>query len=178
MNVEKLASPAPLMDALPTLFVRPGRCHFSMYRNLWIGVWVGQADLPSVQGQLKVSNEMAARHPGGHSSVSFILDGLAGPTPEAQPTLKKVFAARAALGCAGIVLEGSGFWASGLRGMLNNAHREAGSRLMLKIETSVEQLVTWLAEEHSECTGVEIPPLQLCEVLLRARQHGEQAARG
>jgi hypothetical protein len=172
-------SPAsPSIDSLETLSVERGRCHFSAYRNISISVWVGQATVPAVHAAQRAAKEMAARFPNRHSAVSFVLDGLPGPVPEALPLLAKVMGQRGALACVATVLEGSGFWASGLRGMLNNSHREGGGGVLLKIGTTIEDVADWLSEHHYDETGVALTPAQLREALTHARAFGERAARG
>lgn len=165
-------------EALETLVVERGRCHFSVYRNITISVWVGQANVAAAQAALRAGKEMARRHPQGHSAACFVLDGLSGPTPDAQPLIAKVLGQRADLKCAAIILEGSGFWASGLRSMINNTHREANGSAGLKIATTLAEVVGWLSENHQERTGVAIAPDVLEEVLTRARQLGAAAAAG
>jgi hypothetical protein len=165
-------------DSLETLVVERGRCHFSAYRNITISVWVGQANVAAAQAALGAGKEMARRHPHGHSAVCFVLDGLSGPTPDAQPLIAKVLGQRADLKCAAIILEGSGFWASGLRSMINNIHREGGGNAGLKIATTLAEVVAWLSENHQARTGVAIAPDALAEALSRARQLGAAAAAG
>jgi hypothetical protein len=174
--------PASLFPAsteqLSSLRVERDHVSYSLYQNISIAVWVGQATLPVVKAVLEVTQDMIARFPGGHSSVAFVLDGLPAPPTDAQAVLTKAFEKRSQLMVTAIVLEGSGFWASGLRGMLNNTHREANSNTALKIVTHVDPLVGWFAEEHAARTGVVIAPMVLRDVLLYARQVGEQSALG
>lgn len=167
-----------MSDSLETLVVERGRCHFSAYKNITISVWVGQADVAAAQAALRAGKEMARRHPQGHSAACFVLDGLPGPTADAHPLIAKVLGQRSDLKCAAIILEGSGFWASGLRSMINNTHREANGNAGLKIATSLSDVVGWLAENHEERTGVAIAPDVLQEVLTRARLLGAQEGAG
>lgn len=164
-------------EPLTPLLAERGHVSYSSYQNVSIAVWVGQATVPVVNRIQEVSKMMIGRFPGGHSSVSFVLDGLPAPTPDAQLLLQKTFAARMQLAVTAIVLEGSGFWASGLRGMINNSHREAQGTSTLKIVTSLDPLVGAFCEQHSAQTGVELAPMVLRDVLLHARQVGEKAAR-
>ncbi len=175
--VPNRALPSP-SDALETLVVEPGRCFFGAYRNITISVWAGQANVAAAQVALRAGAEMARRHPGGHSAVCFVLDGLPGPTPEAQPLVAKLLGQRSALKCAAIILEGSGFWASGLRSMINNTHREGGGGTGLKIATTLAELVGWLSDNHEQRTGVAIAPDVLEQALSQARQVGARAAKG
>jgi hypothetical protein len=165
-------------DSLETLVVERGRCHVSAYRNITISVWVGQANPAAAHAALRAGQEMARRHPQGHSTGVFVLDGLPGPTPDAQPLIAKVLGQRSSLKCAAIILEGSGFWASGIRAMINNTHREANGGASLKISTTLAEVVGWLSENHEERTGVAIAPDLLEQVLTQARQLGARAAAG
>jgi hypothetical protein len=179
MAAVRPASIFPLSaEQLSSLRVVRGHVSYSLYQNISIAVWIGQATLPAVQVIPEVTKHMIARFPGGHSSVGFVLDGLPAPPADAQALLTKTFEKRSQLMVTAIVLEGSGFWASGLRGMLNNSHRDANSDAALKIVTHVDPLVGWFAEEHAARTGVEIAPMLLRDMLLLARQVGEKAARG
>lgn len=163
---------------LSTLCVERGHVCYLHHQNISISVWVGQATVPTVLAVHEVTKTMIARFPGGHSSISFVLDGLPAPTADAQALLTKAFEKGSQVKVTAIVLEGSGFWASGLRGMLNNSHREANSDMSLKIFTQLDPVVGWFSEEHAARTGVEIAPMQLRDVLLLARQLGEKAAWG
>jgi hypothetical protein len=176
------ARPASIFPAsaelLSSLRVERGHVSYSLYQNISIAVWVGQATLPVVQAVHEVTKEMIGRFPGGHSSIAFVLDGLPAPTADAQSLLTKTFEKRSQLMVTAIVLEGSGFWASGLRCMINNSHRDANSDSSLRIVTDLNPLVGWFAEEHAKRTGVSIVPMALRDVFLLARHLGEDAAWG
>jgi hypothetical protein len=166
------------LGILETLAVEPGRCHFSIYQNIAIGVWVAQADRAAAEAALRVSQEMPKRCPNRHSSVAFLTDGLPGPMPEALPALTQLYARRSDLACTAIVIEGSGFWASGLRSMVNNTRREGGGDTPLKMGAAIGEVVDWLSEQHYKGTGVRIAPADLQQALAFARQLGEQARGG
>lgn len=168
------AIPAVTNDITPLRSVR-GHMSLSVYQNVSITVWVAHATVPVVQCLQEATKVMISRFPNGHSSVSFVLDGVGAPTPEAQVMLQRALGARSQILVSGIVLEGSGFWASALRGMLNNSYREAQAKIALKIVTSVDSLVGWFCEEHSARTGVELAPMAFRDVLQQARQMGETA---
>lgn len=164
-------------EALEALNVEPGRCLFFACRNILICVYIGQADLAAALANEQAARTMARRYKGGRSFVGFILDGLPGPTPEAVPVFSRVLARSAELACIAYVLEGSGFWASGLRGMIGNAYRESGSAAQLKIGTSTDQISEWLSAQHARQTGVAIDAGALHAVLLKARSIAEDARR-
>src|SRR5207344_101940 len=105
------------------------------------------------EAALRVAQVMPERCPGGHSSVAFLLDGLPGPLPEALPLLAKLFAKRGDLACTAMIIEGSGFWASGLRSMVNNSRREGGGETPLKMGRTIAEVVSWLSKQHAQKTG-------------------------
>ena len=156
--------------SLETLAGEPDRCALFAHRNLTVGVWLGQADLAAAQATERAARIMEARHPAGRSYVAFILDGLPAPTPDATDLFTKLMGQHDSLACIAYVMEGSGFWASGLRGMINNAYRESGAEGRLRIGTCVEEIADWLSQSHEKATSVAIPAEELRAVLLQARQ--------
>jgi hypothetical protein len=160
-------------SALETLTFERDRCVFLAHRNITIGVWTGQADVAAAQAVERAARIMAARHRAGRSYVGFILDGLPAPTPEATEILTRLMGQRDSLACIAYVIEGTGFWASGLRGMIANVYRNSGTAGTLKVGTSVDDVVGWLSKRHREATGVDVPEAELRDVLLRARSFAD-----
>jgi hypothetical protein len=169
------SSPKPQRSIgfVEVLAVEPGRCHFSVYRNVAIGVWLAQADRTAAEAALGVAKEMAKRFAGLHSSVAFLVDGIPGPLPEALPVLTKLWAKRPDLACTGMIIEGGGFWASGLRSMINNTRREGGGEVPVKIGNSIADVVVWLSTQNARLTGVIIEPDELVHALTHARKLAE-----
>lgn len=149
------------------------RCVFLAYRNITMAVWTGQADLAAAQAAERAARMMAARHRAGRSYVAFILDGLPGPTPDATEILTRLMGQRDSLACIAYVVEGSGFWASGLRGMIANVYRESGAAGRLKIGATLDEVAGWLSSKHQEATGVAISEAELREALQHARRFGD-----
>lgn len=158
---------------METLAVVPGRCHFSVYRNIAIGVWLAQADRSAAEAALGVATEMAKRFSGLHASVAFLVDGLPGPLPEAIPALTKLWAKRPDLACTGMIIEGEGFWASGLRSMIHNTRREGGGEVPVKIGSSIADVVDWLSTQNGRLTGVIVGAEELAHALSHARRLAE-----
>jgi hypothetical protein len=158
------------------LVTQPGVCAYDGWMNVTIGVWVGQATLPAVRRVLRMSSEQAQRYPQGRSSVIFVLDQLQAPTPEAQEELKKFYGTDG-FACFAIVVEGTGFWASGIRSMANNAQRTASSGVMQRVSTTVEEVVSWLPAVHLARTGVTLPLDEFRRNLLAAREQCARRAR-
>jgi hypothetical protein len=167
----------PAKDVV-TLRIEPRIYHYSSWQNLTLAVWVGQATGQSVRSLGEISREMVRRHPEGHSSVVFILDKIPAPTPEAREVLDKVFHSRNDLSCVSVVIEGSGFWASGMRSLMGNTHRAAtgATATVLRLNTAIDEVVEWLPLEHLRRTGVELDPEEFRLVLRQVREHGAARA--
>lgn len=179
--------PATKLPALParapatsvvTLRVEPRIYYYSSWQNLTLAVWVGQATGPSVRSLGEISREMVRRHPEGHSSVVFILDKIPAPTPEAREVLDKVFHSRNDLACVSVVIEGSGFWASGMRSLMGNSHRASAgaTSTVLRLNTAINEVIEWLPAEHLRRTGVELDPAEFSRVLWQVREQGAAQA--
>jgi hypothetical protein len=167
----------PPISSSPVCMV-PGVFHYNSWRNVSIGVWVGQATLAAVEKLMSFGREIAELYPDGHSSVVFILDKLPAPPVDAREALGQLFAARSSLACTAVILEGSGFWASGLRSMIANTHRTATGSVKLRVGTSIDEVLEWFPTEHARLTGIELDPQQLRTELQYSRAHGAKVALG
>lgn len=159
-------------SGIDVLRAEPRTYLYCAYRNVTLGVWVGQATLPSLQGVAEVSREMVRRHPEGHSSVVFILDKIPPPSAEVSELISRAFNERNGLSCVSVIVEGTGFWGAGMRGMLTNARRNAASRSLLRLHNSIEEAVAFLPEPHLQRTGVALDAKPLNEALRWIRQQG------
>jgi hypothetical protein len=153
------------------LRIAPGVYAYYGWKNVSVGVWVGQAVKSAVSGLVEMSYEMAKNHPTGRSSVVFVLDQLPGPTADAQEEMKRVYSS-GGLECTAIILEGTGFWASGIRSMTNNVRRDAATSTLLRVNTSIEEVIEWLPPAHLEHTGVTLPAPDFQRALVTIRELG------
>lgn len=173
-------SPLPSeVPAAPITVVRvvPGIYQYSAWKNINIGVWVGQATYEATKGLIEVGMELRRRYPSGHSSIVFILDKLPAPTPEARELFGQFFRNGSSLMCNAVVLEGEGFWASGLRAMISNTHRGASGTVQVGVGTSIDDILTWFPEAHARCTGISIEASELRPRLQQIRRENEIGAR-
>jgi hypothetical protein len=162
---------------LPIVSTEPGVYGYESWKNMTIGVWVGQATLQAVRGVHALSREMELQYPEGRSSIVFVADQVAAPTPEARQEMVAVYE-RPGLQCTAIILEGSGFWASGIRSMTSNLHRAAGSSMRLRVHTTIDEVIAWMPAEHQRCTGVALDCEELKRVVIEIRQRAGARAAG
>ena len=73
----------------------------------------------------------------------------------------------AGIACVAVIIDGSGFWASALRGFITGLQVLAPGTLDLHAHASIDQVLAWLPTEHHKRTGVQldVKPIAL---LLRA----------
>jgi hypothetical protein len=134
-----------------------------------IAVWKGQATALRVERFKKAIELMAERTPGYRSNVHVILEGAALPTAEAR----KLFVAlmkhhRDALACVVIVVNGTGFWASALRGAMTGLRALAPTSSGFHVAATIDNVVNWLPAVHELSTGVKLDPEELGDVLRAA----------
>jgi hypothetical protein len=172
------ATHSALPEGLELLRIEPQIFCYGLYRNVTLAVWVGQATLPALHAMGTISREMVRRFPQGHSSIVFILDKIPAPSLEASELIARAFKTRNGLACVSVIIEGTGFWGSGMRGMLTNARRSASaeSRAMLRLNASSDEAVAWLPEETLRRTGVRVEPAGLADALRWVRERGAAQA--
>jgi hypothetical protein len=168
INLSQRAPGGPL----EILTSEPGRCVFFAYKNITIAVWTGQADLAAANALERAARIMASRHRAGRTYMAFVLDGLPGPTTEATQIFTRLVGQGDGLGCLAYVVEGSGFWASGLRSMITNMYRDSGASRRIRIGTNIDEIAAWLSVNHGPATGVAVSEEELREVLSQARSLG------
>ena len=154
-----------------TLFdVEEGRFRYSVWRNVSIGVWAGQADHDAAMRVIRLGQYMHEQFPHGHSSVVFVLPDAPAPTPEAQAVFSRLLDPRNALSCTAIVIEGAGFWASGIRSAITRMRiAEPASHTKLRMHDTLDQVLDWLPSAHRSSTGVELSRSAFKRVLTLAR---------
>jgi hypothetical protein len=160
---------------LSMLDCEPGQFRYNSYRNLTIGLWAGQATLDAVLRVAQISERMREAHPEGHSSVVFVLAGAPAPTPDAQAAFAHVLDDRTtALSCTAIVVEGDGFWASGIRSAITQARLAAAGSVKLRVHDRIDELLEWFPAEHQRRTEVALRKSELRRVLEAAREFGAE----
>jgi hypothetical protein len=148
----------------------PRKFFFGYWRSVSIAVWADQADGKAAQRARRLSEHMAQSCPQGHSNVGFVLGGVPPPTEEARAAFSHLFDGRATdLHCMGMVLEGEGFWASGLRSTITHFNMLSPNRLALRLYSTIDEVARWLPGEHYLRTGDALDVDQLREVLTTTR---------
>ena len=128
---------------------------------------------------LKLSRELREEFPQGRSQVMIVCDGTPAPDDATTELLREIYdPKRSGIVCIAAVLEGGGFWASGIRARMTNMRIAGGSAMSMRVQNTLEEVATWLPEEHAKRTGVQLDPELLSSVLNASRALGTHDAQG
>jgi hypothetical protein len=151
----------------------PGRFRFCVWRNVSLTIWSAQGTLEAAERILRVSRELNHEFPQGRSQIMFICSGAPAPEQAASELLTEVYNPKlSGIVCIAAVLEGSGFWASGIRSRMTSMRIAGGNAMALRTQETIDEVITWLPQEHAERTGVILAPTELKSVLLTVRALG------
>jgi hypothetical protein len=159
-----------------TLDLDPGRFRFSVWRNVSVTIWTDKMTNEAGHRILKLSRDLSRQMPGGRSQVLIVADNAPVPDEDTTELVREIYDPRLSrIVCIAAVLEGKGFWASGIRSKMTNMRIAAGNAMAIRTNDSVEEVATWLPEEHAQRTGVKFSANELRAMLVDVRALGTRA---
>lgn len=151
----------------------PGRFRFSVWRNVTMTIWTAQATWEAGERILRLSRQLNQELPHGRSQIMFICDGAPAPDQATSEMLTEIYNPKLSrIVCIAAVLEGTGFWASGIRSRITNMRIAGGNAMAVRTQESIDEVVTWLPREHEQRTGVKLDPNELNAVMFGVRALG------
>lgn len=148
------------------LEIEPDTCYAGVWANIAVTLWVNRGTLPAVERVARVGEELRAQFPKGVSSIHLIREGAALPTSDGREGLIKLMNAGAGqLACVGIVVGGSGFWASAVRSLITGMRAVSSRAYQLKLAGSIGEIVDWLPAPHNQRTHSAITGAELQRAL-------------
>jgi hypothetical protein len=158
-------------QSLYTLFYDDGRCVMAAYKNVSVFVWGTQATLPLVDRLAAVGEHLRKSYPGGNSTVHVILKDVAPPDGDVRAKLQMLTERYASkLACNAAVIEGGGFWASAMRGLITSFHWLKGRRFKSCTCATLDEVAAWMPGPHLEMTSIELDTTELLQVFKMIRQ--------
>lgn len=156
----------------------PGRYVAATVREIVTFYWAGDAERSSMQFLAQVLDKLTANGTKHASALHVVHERVALPNAEVRGELISMLQDYARItGCVGVVLLGSGFWASAMRSALT------GIRMImpmgappLKFAQSVDEILPWFCATHEERTGLAPNPAQLGGALKHLRDLAEGPA--
>jgi hypothetical protein len=79
--------------------------------------------------------------------------------------------------CVGVIVRGSGFWASALRSIVTSVRVVAPRTVDIRIHGEMAELLGWFPAEHAQRTGVTLDPAGFMRCLAQARAWQQAAVR-
>jgi hypothetical protein len=156
-------------DELVVLDTEPGAFGFFAWKNVTIIVWMGPGSTAYVARLALASEGVRERFPKGGSSVHIVLPSAKlpdNPTRDSLVRLQDEYGDW--LAGLGIVIGGSGFWASTMRSVITAMRLATKRAFELRIQGSVEEIAAWLPAIHEKRNGVVLDPARLLEMLRQA----------
>jgi hypothetical protein len=149
----------------------PGVFRVGMCGRVAIAAWFGSLSIESVEAYARVVQDVIARLGGGRGSVVHLVNERVGMPPSAtRPALTKLMEDTQALSCASVVVQGSGFWASAIRGFLTGMRLLGPSTYRIREHSTLADVVAWLPAEHEKFTGEPLDPEELARCLEIAKR--------
>ena len=171
-----LLSVSELEPRAVTLDLEPGQFRFSVWQNVSMTLWTAQATLEAGERVLRISRELNRQFPHGRSQVMIVTDGTPAPDAPASELLTEVYNPQLSrIVCIAAVLEGTGFWASGIRSRMTNMRIAGGNAMAIRTQSTIDEVVSWLPAEHAQRTGVTLIAAELHAVLTAVRAQSTRA---
>ena len=152
----------------------PGTYRISVCQNVMIAYWFGRGSEAAVLRMNELTDQLLATL-AADTRISYIhlvtnkLELPDAATRSAFIESTKRYADRSAV--SGVVVSGSGFWASAIRGFVTGIAVLAPRSFDLRIFATAAELVAWFPAEHARRTGVQLDP----DALLRHLEHAQKS---
>ena len=141
-----------------------------VWKNILIVTWFGKATAEAAEALGPVFSDAYTRT--GSDKLSFIhvvannLSLPDGETRQAILELAQAFENRIA--CVGVVVRGSGFWASAIRSFITGIRVMLPRAFDLRMHAEISELAEWFPEEHARKTGMKLESSELLQQVERA----------
>jgi hypothetical protein len=155
-----------MAESLEFLDGEPGVCRIAGLRNIMIIAWSERANGAAVVKLDLASKRMAAAYPSGFSAIHLIADKAGVPNPDARSGMMKIMSEQAkSIACVGIVVGGTGFWASTMRSFITGMRFMTPRNFDLRLHGTTAEVVEWLPKQHAKLTEISVDAKSLARVL-------------
>ena len=159
--VDPAACQLRIVDAVEGIYVT------HQWRNVVVMHWIGPARRQDTVAYERACKRRRQEYPNGLSSVHIISPkNKELPSVEARRELARIFNIYAS-GPSVVLIRGTGFWASAIRGMVTALRLLVPKALDMLITTEESEVPSWLAPRHIAATGVHVTEAELAQVLLQ-----------
>jgi hypothetical protein len=148
------------------------------WKNVVISFWFGPSTLDALATRDAKLEALCALHPQGISTIDVVLPGkFALPSPEVREELSRFVQKYAPhVVASALILLGSGFWASAVRGAVTAVTMLSRREQKPQIFGAPRAAADWLAPVHLERTGVAFDAEELAKLIASGeRVHAQKS---
>jgi hypothetical protein len=142
----------------------PGVHRVTGWRNVLIVAWEGRPTAVATR-LLGTITERSLEALGAGTKLSYIHlvpVGLGLPDSAGRAALQEITQRHGQqTACVGVIVSGSGFWASAVRGIVTSVQVVAPHSIDLRVHANSAELLSWFPREHELQTGVAIQAAEL-----------------
>jgi hypothetical protein len=154
-----------------TIFYEDEACVFASLADMALGIWRAQPHILQIDKLDQQSASLLQAYPRGFSGLHLVANGASLPEADTRERAKlwldKYGRVMGGLCC---VIEGSGFWASAVQGVLTSLLWFQGRPFETKLCPTIEQGAQWLPALHAKKTGTQLHAALLQEALVNLRE--------
>jgi hypothetical protein len=144
------------------LAVEPGAYAFYRWENVAINIWASQPTATAVQVLTELTERSLRECPSGIGSIHWLDQGVALPTADARAALGELATRYPKhVMCVGVLLAGSGFWASATRSALTGIMLLAPRSFALRFFGDIGELAAFVVRELTQRGAPPSSPQQL-----------------
>jgi hypothetical protein len=160
--------PTPQLDILVD---SPAYFRIGLLGNVVVVSWRGPMDGAAIAQLGQVAHDLKERAgPVRHSYIHLMTERVQLPDASARNEIGKLLPSLTEhVGVVVVVLDGSGFWVSALRGFLTGVRVLAPRNFDIRAEAALDNVLSWFPAEHLKRTGVNISREQLDQLVLEAK---------
>jgi predicted nucleic acid-binding Zn ribbon protein len=145
---------------------KKGEYGFYRWQNVAINVWASQPTPAAIQVMTDLTERSLTDCPGGIASIHWLDEGVALPTAESRVALSELAKRyEKQVLCVGVMLQGSGFWASATRSALTGIMLLAPRTFFLRFFSDTPELVAYIVRELAQRKAAAPEPERLIVVL-------------
>ena len=156
----------------------PGRYVAATTRDIVAFHWVGDAERSAIQLLEQLLDRQTASRTKPASALHIVHPRVGLPNAEVRGALISLLEAYArTMGCVGVALLGTGFWASAMRSALTGIRMIVPmGALPMRFAQDVDELLPWFCATHQERSGHALHPASIQAVLHELRDLAEGPA--
>lgn len=156
----------------------PGRYVAATTRDIVAFHWVGDAERSAIQLLEQLLDRQTASRTKPASAIHVVHQRVGLPNGEVRGALISLLEAYArSMGCVGVALLGTGFWASAMRSALTGIRMIVPmGALPMRFAQGLDDLLPWFCSTHQERTGHALQPASLQATLHQLRDLAEGPA--